>query len=951
MIGRDDDVKDVAETLRSTGAGARTLLLTGGAGTGKTAVLEHARAAAVQDGVKVLRLDWEEAEGPAGATALSDAVCRVLAKIHDGRLPARITAVRRVQLRTADRDGDLPVLSVLGDMLADAAQYVPFALAVDDVERIPERTADALGLLLRVFRPAGVPVVTVGRPPRAEHAGHAQLLAAVDRVHHLAPLAPADVAALIEQRLQGPVEPDLVTAVLRSLGPLAGNPEAVLSVLTALGERGTLLELDGQLCLTEPEDRLRFTTAVPRAAWPDPAVDDDTLELAAVLARLLHHAELRLTDLDFLPPRHDGPEVLAVARRFDRLVADGVLTTDADGLIAFAVPALAGALRTRPTRQDVRAVHARVAQARADRLGAAATGALEPRIADHVAAAGPLLDDALAVPLLLAAARADARIRWPRGARAYRSALRRLPPHDARTPGALRDAAGLGLRHADYGGVLELGEPLLAGLAAHPVHQPELVFAARTWALASLHEHRSPCGGYTDPRYRAALTAVPAAARLAALGDQYGIWPTPSGQPAADATEETTRTTATRTGPLPAPAELRLLAAAAGPATALEDARRALPAEALSDDALERLRLAAAYGDLAGALQTVLGDRYPGAGHSTAGRYHAMIRNYLAGHWDHALPAAVRIEARGRSGGPPGVAHLARALAAEIHCFRGDFTRAQAWLDLVPDTVAHPLAARARLVVRHWSGDADAARDQAWRDVARAREAGLLAGLERLLMRIAAFGLMRDDPDEARRALGELETLYEQTASPLCHEVLLIVRGLVHRDADSLLAAHRLVQRRGDLHLAWLCCNHLTDIGDDPRTWLAEATRIAHRLHIGRHARTQLGRTAQRRNVPLPRRRPTRQGLTAQDVRLIGLVAEGATNRQIAARLACSEKTVEQRLTRLFQRTGCRSRVELAAAWLDGSLARRLPAGAARPGTDGAPATPPADPAAATPGW
>ncbi|MFG2968726.1 hypothetical protein ACGFZS_36220 [Streptomyces sp. NPDC048288] len=31
---------------------------------------------------------------------------------------------------------------------------------------------------------------------------------------------------------------------------------------------------------------------------------------------------------------------------------------------------------------------------------------------------------------------------------------------------------------------------------------------------------------------------------------------------------------------------------------------------------------------------------------------------------------------------------------------------------------------------------------------------------------------------------------------------------------------------------------------------------------------------------------------------------------------------MEQRLTRLFQRTGCRSRAELAAAWLNGTLTR-----------------------------
>lgn len=94
-------------------------------------------------------------------------------------------------------------------------------------------------------------------------------------------------------------------------------------------------------------------------------------------------------------------------------------------------------------------------------------------------------------------------------------------------------------------------------------------------------------------------------------------------------------------------------------------------------------------------------------------------------------------------------------------------------------------------------------------------------------------------------------------------------------------------------------------------------------LGMGRPVRSLLGAAARRRNVSIPRRRAARAGLTDREVRLIGMVSDGSTNRQIAARLACSEKTVEQRLSRLFQRTGCRSRVELAAAWLDGSLARQ----------------------------
>ncbi|WP_433872832.1 helix-turn-helix domain-containing protein [Saccharopolyspora sp. CA-218241] len=60
--------------------------------------------------------------------------------------------------------------------------------------------------------------------------------------------------------------------------------------------------------------------------------------------------------------------------------------------------------------------------------------------------------------------------------------------------------------------------------------------------------------------------------------------------------------------------------------------------------------------------------------------------------------------------------------------------------------------------------------------------------------------------------------------------------------------------------------------------------------------------------------------LSAVENRIIDLVSDGCTNRQIAIALGISVKTVESRLTRLFERTDCRSRVELAAARLEGRL-------------------------------
>ncbi len=54
------------------------------------------------------------------------------------------------------------------------------------------------------------------------------------------------------------------------------------------------------------------------------------------------------------------------------------------------------------------------------------------------------------------------------------------------------------------------------------------------------------------------------------------------------------------------------------------------------------------------------------------------------------------------------------------------------------------------------------------------------------------------------------------------------------------------------------------------------------------------------------------QDLTPQQLRIAELVAQGATNREIAAHLFVSPRTVEHHLRNVFQRVGVRSRVELA---------------------------------------
>lgn len=55
--------------------------------------------------------------------------------------------------------------------------------------------------------------------------------------------------------------------------------------------------------------------------------------------------------------------------------------------------------------------------------------------------------------------------------------------------------------------------------------------------------------------------------------------------------------------------------------------------------------------------------------------------------------------------------------------------------------------------------------------------------------------------------------------------------------------------------------------------------------------------------------------LSRAERRVVGLVAEGFTNRAVAARLFVTPSTVEQHLTRVYRKLDVRSRAGLTALW------------------------------------
>jgi DNA-binding CsgD family transcriptional regulator len=178
------------------------------------------------------------------------------------------------------------------------------------------------------------------------------------------------------------------------------------------------------------------------------------------------------------------------------------------------------------------------------------------------------------------------------------------------------------------------------------------------------------------------------------------------------------------------------------------------------------------------------------------------------------------------------------------------------------------------------------------------------------------------DRDRAHRELEELEAWAPISSAPLVTGLLARCRALLAEDPDE-------AERQFERSLAQFALE--APVFERARTQLAYGERLR-RERRKVEARTQLrtaldtfegmgarlwaerargelgasGETARKRDVS------TLDDLTPQELRIAQLVAAGATNRDAAAQLFVSPKTVEYHLRKVFMKLGVGSRVELA---------------------------------------
>jgi DNA-binding CsgD family transcriptional regulator len=211
--------------------------------------------------------------------------------------------------------------------------------------------------------------------------------------------------------------------------------------------------------------------------------------------------------------------------------------------------------------------------------------------------------------------------------------------------------------------------------------------------------------------------------------------------------------------------------------------------------------------------------------------------------------------------------------------------------------------------------------------------ADLLAGVG-----MAEPGIVRFVPDEieALVALGEVERAasilepFETRATALQRSWALATaarcRGLVEAARGDLPAAtgaleqalqhHRKVSEPFELARTLLVAGQIHRRNRqkrDSKQALDRALEIFEQLGTplwADKARAELARVGIRPSAPL--------GLTATEERVARLVAEGKSNREVAAELFLSRRTVEDNLSRIYRKLGVRSRTQLARSFASG---------------------------------
>jgi DNA-binding CsgD family transcriptional regulator len=285
----------------------------------------------------------------------------------------------------------------------------------------------------------------------------------------------------------------------------------------------------------------------------------------------------------------------------------------------------------------------------------------------------------------------------------------------------------------------------------------------------------------------------------------------------------------------------------------------------------------------------------------------------VRGAWDEALAEAGLAEERLSATANRPAAALAHYRRGELHRLRGAAAAAEDAYRAAAESGLDPQPGLALL--RLAQGRPDAAAAAVRRAAAEAEGAHRRLGLLPALVEIM---LAAGETEEARGACRELESVAAGYGSALLGAIVAQARGavaLAEGDARAALPElRRALERWEELDapydaararaLVGLACRALGD--RDAEALELDAARAAFE-RLG--AAAELARLEERGGgAAVPD-----HGLTARELAVLRLVAEGETNQQIAAALVISEHTVARHLQNIFRKLGLSSRTAAAA--------------------------------------
>ena len=312
VVGRDAELASIRDFVTGIPDGASALVLEGEAGMGKTTLWRAAVEQADAGGFVVLAVLPAESETALSFAGLGDLLDPVLARALDP-LPALQRAALSRALLLDDLEGAVPDPHAVGVALLNAIRALSesdaLLVCVDDVQWLDDASAAALAYAVRRLRTERVGVLFARRTGLTSGLANELRRSLGDRVVTVE-VGPLDAAALhgvIRDRLGSTLPRPLLTEVHEASG---GNPFYALEIVRALAREGVSVEagrplpVPGSLhgavharILALPDESRDFVAAA--AAHAHPTVDITEAASGVPAARGLTPAlDAQIVELD-----------------------------------------------------------------------------------------------------------------------------------------------------------------------------------------------------------------------------------------------------------------------------------------------------------------------------------------------------------------------------------------------------------------------------------------------------------------------------------------------------------------------------------------------------------------------------------------------------------------------------------------------------------------------------